>query len=412
MLGRFYGSHLSHPLKVELMTSTRVLLYSHDTFGLGHTKRNISLGSAILEREPDAAVLYITGSPIIQNLRLPRGMDYVKLPSVTKRGPEDYIPRSLPLRFDNLLRLRMRIIRTVAQEFQPDVFLVDHAPIGMGGEILPTLRDLCKSRTKTVVGLRDVIDDPARVRPLWDEQRIIEVLRELYHLIIVYGMAEFYDPIIEYGLPPNMRNKTRFTGYVYRPRIVQSATNVRRCLHIPAGPFILITVGGGEDGAEVLRLVLAALHLRPLEGFYAFITTGPMCPDDVREALKKEGDERIIITEFVEDLPSIMAAADLVVTMGGYNSLCELLAYGRRGIVLPRMHPRKEQFIRASFLAKHGLITLMNPSEITPEMFRTGLETILADHREPLREKRGIVKLDGAQRAAEYILALAQETSI
>ncbi len=410
-----HSTSINRPLQIRVVRisimTLRVLLYSHDTFGMGHTKRTISLGSAILECEPEAAVLYITGSPIIQNLKLPPGMDYVKLPSVTKLGPENYIPRQLPLCFDDLLRLRTHLIRYVAMEFKPDVFIVDHAPIGMRGEILPALRYLHRSRAKIVLGLRDVLDDPASVLPVWEKQSIIDVLNKFYNLILVYGMKEFYDPMIEYGFSAELRAKTCFTGYVYRPKVVQSADNVRLRLHIPQGPFILVTVGGGEDGEDILRLTVAALRQRPLEGFSAFITTGPMCPADVQEALVGKEDEHILVSEFVEDMPSIIAASNLVITMGGYNSLCELLAYGRRGIVLPRKTPRKEQFIRASFLAKRGLITAIDPDDVTPAMLRDVLETALTEKAEQLREKRSIVKLDGALRAAEEILSLVQETS-
>jgi len=348
---------------------------------------------------------------MIQYLRLPRGMDYVKLPSATKRGPEDYASRNLAIPFDDLLHLRMHLIRTTAEEFQPDIFLVDHAPIGMSGEILPTLRALRKSRTRSVLGLRDVLDDPAIVRPLWEERRIPEVLREFYDLILVYGMEEFFDPISEYNLPPDVRRKTRFTGYVHRARMVQSISSVQRRLRIPSGPFVLVTVGGGEDANTILRLVMAAFRQRPLEGFSAIITIGPMCPDDIRESMIKQSDERLMITEFIEDLPSVMAAADLVISMGGYNSLCELLAYGRRGIVLPRTTPRREQFIRASFLAERGFVTLMNPGECTPTILRDTIEVALANKSEPLREKRSSVQLDGALRAADHILSLTKEVS-
>ena len=346
---------------------------------------------------------------MIQKLKLPQGMDYVKLPSAMKRGPEDYVARSLAIPFHDLLRIRTHLIRTVAEEFQPDLFLVDHAPIGMSGEITPTLRFLGAVGTKLVLGLRDVLDDPANVFPVWKKQRVVEAMREFYDLILVYGMAEFYDPISEYKIPADVGMKALFTGYVHRARDVQSVEDVRRRHQLPAGPFILVTVGSGEDAAPVLRLVAAALRLRPLEGFSAFISTGPMCPDDVRETLMRNDNERVLVTEFVEDLPSVIASSDLVVSMGGYNSLCELLAYGRRGIVIPRTKPRREQLIRASFLAEHGFITFMNPRECTPAMLRNAIEASLADKSEPLRERRRIVKLDGAQRAAAHILNFIQE---
>jgi predicted glycosyltransferase len=393
------------------VTQPRVLLYSHDTFGLGHTQRTISIGEAILEREPEAKILYVTGSPMIQNLSPPQGMDYVKLPSATKLGPENYAARYLSLPFDDLLRLRMRLIRTVAEEFQPDIFLVDHAPIGMSGEILPTLRFFQANGTKVVLGLRDVLDDPTKVLPVWEKQHVIEAMREFYDLILVYGMSEFYNPVREYGIPPDVGEKTKFTGYVYRPRAVQSLSEVRANLQVPEGKLVLVMVGGGEDGQFVLRMVANALRLRPLRDFSVCIVTGPMCPDNVRETLKKEANERVFVTEFVQDMPSVIAAADLVVSMGGYNSVCELLAYGRRSIVLPRTTPRREQLIRATFLAKQCFVTLVNPTESNDMQLRESIEKALADESEPLSERRTKVKLDGARKAAELLLNTTNEAN-
>ncbi len=395
--------------KVEKVAEPRILLYSHDTYGLGHTQRTISIAGAILERKPGAKVLYVTGSPMIQNLKLPYGMDYVKLPSATKLGSEKYAARSLTLPFDQLLHIRSKLIRTVADEFRPDVFLVDHAPIGMSGEILPTLRSLRKSGTKIVLGMRDVLDDPVSVASVWQKQRIISILRRYYDLILVYGMMEFYDPVMEYGIPPDVGQRTRFTGYVYRPRPIQPARAVRERFKISAGPFVLVTVGGGEDSRDALDLVINALRVRPLEGLFALITTGPMCPDSVKGTLtEEEKDSHILVTEFVEDLPSVIAAADLVVCMGGYNSLSELLAYGHRGIVLPRTAPRREQLIRSSFLANLGFVTNIVPCECTPLALRETIEAKLSDKAEPLSEKRRMVKLDGGGKAADLILSLVE----
>lgn len=394
--------------KMEKVAEPRILLYSHDTYGLGHTQRTISIAGAILERKPGARVLYVTGSPMIQNLKLPHGMDYVKLPSAVKLESEKYAARSLALPFEELLRIRSRLIRAVADEFRPDVFLVDHAPIGMSGEILPTLRSLRKRGTKIVLGMRDVLDDPVSVASVWQKQRIFTILRRYYDLILVYGMIEFFDPVMEYSIPQDVGQKTRFTGYVYRPMPVQPARAIRESFKIPAGPFVLVTVGGGEDARDALDLVRNALRVRPLEGFSAFITTGPMCPDSVRRTLTEEEGNRILITEFVEDLPSLIAAANLVVCMGGYNSLSELLAYGHRGIVLPRTAPRREQLIRASFLANMGFVTNIIPGGCTPLALRETIEAKLSDKAEPLSEKRRMVKLDGGGKAADLILSLVE----
>lgn len=414
-----YSSSFEHRHDLTKSGSTpkngpRVMLYSHDTFGLGHTERTVSIAGAILERYPDTNVLYVTGSPMIQNLKLPRGMDYVKLPSAVKLGSENYAARSIDLSFGELVQIRSQLVKTVAEEFLPDVLLVDHAPIGMAGEILPTLKTLRKNgRTKIVLGLRDVLDDPASVAKVWKEQGIVEALRKYYDLILVYGMKEFFNPVSEYEIPRDLNEKIFFTGYVYRPRPVRSADQVREQFNLNNEPMVLVTVGGGEDARDALELVKKALRLRRLEGFSALVTTGPMCPQSVRQSLSElQTDSNIRIIDFVDDLPALIAASNLVLSMGGYNSLSELLAYGRRGIVLPRIQPRREQLVRATFLANMGFVTKVDPSKCSPLDLREMIEASLRESDEPISERRHMVKLDGGRIAAELILALALERNL
>src|SRR5262245_46483281 len=88
----------------------RIAIYSHDTFGLGHITRTLRLGRAIVESLPDATILVLTGSPIAHRLVFPERMEYVKLPSVRKRGPQRYASRELGISFRRLRQMRVQII--------------------------------------------------------------------------------------------------------------------------------------------------------------------------------------------------------------------------------------------------------------------------------------------------------------
>jgi predicted glycosyltransferase len=66
--------------------------------------------------------------------------------------------------------------------------------------------------------------------------------------------------------------------------------------------------------------------------------------------------------------------------MGGYNSVCELLAREKRSLIVPRVSPRTEQLIRARRLQELGLAHMLHPSELTPEALGDWLH---ADERAP-----------------------------
>ncbi|MEN3329967.1 MAG: hypothetical protein V7638_4774, partial [Acidobacteriota bacterium] len=68
------------PVKPARLTNPRILLYSHDTFGLGNIRRTLLLAQEVIEQYPKAAVLLVTGSQMIHSFRIPEGVDYIKLP--------------------------------------------------------------------------------------------------------------------------------------------------------------------------------------------------------------------------------------------------------------------------------------------------------------------------------------------
>jgi predicted glycosyltransferase len=182
--------------------ATTALLYCHDTFGLGHLRRTLSLVEALHERRPDLSQLVATGSPLAHGFRLPERVDYLKLPSVAKVGA-GYAARSLPLSLADVTALRTEILTAAARHLRPDLVVVDNVPAGLGGELLPALRELRRSRgTRLVLGLRDIVDEPERIRRAWTRDGSYELLDEVYDRILVYGQPDLFDVAAEYGLSP------------------------------------------------------------------------------------------------------------------------------------------------------------------------------------------------------------------
>lgn len=346
------------------------MYYCHDTYGLGHLRRTMKIAGSLALVRPDASHLVVTGSSVPQRFVLPDKVDYVKLPSVVKLGDEAYTARSLGIPFDAIRDLRSGIVSGLADSFRPDVMLVDHVPAGLAGEALGALNRL-RGRAPSaqlVLGLRDVIDEPARVRAAWHRDGIYQLLDEVYDLILVYGDREVYDVVEAYGLSDRAAAKVRYVGYLGSPApATRCAAQVRHALRLRTDRLVVVTAGGGGDGQMLLATMLAALRHAPVPDFECLLVTGPLMSLAEREELveRAAGLPGVTVTEFVEDMPSLMAAADAVVSMGGYNSVCELLQSGRPTLLVPRVEPRREQLIRATALQRHGLLRLVDPSELS-----------------------------------------------
>ena len=124
----------------------RVLLYSHDTYGLGHLRRNLSIARELLGLANPPRVVLASGSPAIGRVPLPDGLATVMLPPVTKTPTGEYRPLDGSLGISLVRRARSAVLLDVVSRWKPDVLLVDHAPHGMKGELLPVFDYIARAR--------------------------------------------------------------------------------------------------------------------------------------------------------------------------------------------------------------------------------------------------------------------------
>jgi predicted glycosyltransferase len=381
----------------------RVLLYSHDTYGLGHLRRNLAIARRLLEQRPGLRVLLMTGSSVAERFPLPRGLMVLRLPPVVKVGAGEYRPRDERWDFDLARRARTAIMSDAARRFRPDVFLVDHAPQGMKGELLQvfaTIRSTLPA-TRIVLGLRDVLDDPETVRKNWSEQGVYETLETAFDRVLVYGSQDVFDVVGAYGIPPAVAAKLEYCGYVCRPPVPEPSAHQR------GAPFVLGTAGGGGDGAEVLTSTLVASAAL---GVPSLVVTGPLMGAEERLQLARRtgtgsGAE---VVEFVPDLAASARQAIAVVTMGGYNTLCEMVSTGVPTVVVPRVHPRREQAIRAELFSRVGAVSAVMPGPGLGDRLQEALEKALSSG-----PRRGPVAIDlgGLDRVDAALENEAEKTS-
>jgi predicted glycosyltransferase len=360
----------------------RILLYSHDTYGLGHLRRTLAIAGQIQQDLPRARQLLITGSMLAGAFALPPHLDLIKLPALSKRSNGQYKARVLPLSLTETIAWREQMILQAVSAFQPDLVLVDKTPAGVQGELLPMLRFLktWQPQTRLVLGMRDIEDDPEATSAEWEANGARQLHEEVYAHLLLYGERGVFDPVCEYKMSPVAAAKLVTCGYLGRALQTRPREAIWRELDIGNRPLIVATAGGGGDGFHLLRTYLDALPLdSPLCGAHNLIVTGPLMPRAKQDQLRNRiSGNHLTCIEFTPDLVSYLAAADLVVSMAGYNTVCELLSLGVRTLLVPREKPRREQRLRAERLAQRGLVRVLPSSELSPERLAREVEAALA----------------------------------
>jgi predicted glycosyltransferase len=382
----------------------RLLVYSHDAYGLGNIRRMLAICEHLLSETPQLSILLLSGSPMLQGFRLPRGLDYIKLPCLNRGETGEVAVKYLGMGIDETVKLRSELILSAAMNFQPDLFLVDKKAYGLKNELTDTVNYFQNHlpKTKLVLLLRDILDAPEKTIAEWSKHNYYEAIEKFYELLLVVGTEDVFDFRQGYQLPKAASEKVRFCGYMRRQPGLKKAETIRQELQVKSEEkLVLVTPGGGEDGYQLVDTYLQGLELNLNSSHIkSLIICGPEMPAAQREQLYEKAavNPQVTMGEFTDDLMSYMAAADAVVSMGGYNTICEILSAKKPAVVVPRTLPSHEQLIRAEKMQALGLFKAIHPDSLTPQVLMGELLDTLEN---PQLSKD--VDLEGLPRLTRYI---------
>jgi len=391
----------------------RIFVYCHDAFGMGNARRMMAIAAHLSRTLPEANLLLASGSPVIHGFRMPNRVDYIKLPSVARTEREEYATRYLTTAIRDTIRLRSALLAAAVRDFAPDLVLVDKKPFGIMQELSDAVRFLRASRpqAKYVLVLRDILDAPETTRACLAASGFERDVNAYFDLVAVLGSPDVFDLRDEYALQPETRDRVAFCGYLRSAAGALAPDEVRRALGVTAAErLVLVTPGGGEDGRGLLDASMGALaEMRRAPGsesIRALVVSGPQLPaDDMTRLLAQaRAIGGTTVKEFTDDMSSMVRAADLVVSMGGYNTVCDVLSLAARAVIVPRVRPVREQWIRAERMAKLGYFAALHPDGLTPADLADAMRAALAGpaRRIPPRD----VDLDGLDGFMEHIDAL------
>lgn len=391
----------------------RLLVYSHDAFGLGNIRRMLTICERLLNEIPDLSILLLSGSPMLQSFRLPKGLDYIKLPCLNRDETGDIAVKYLGMGVDETIKLRSELILSATIIFQPDLFLVDKKPYGLKNELRGALNYLNTKlpETKLVLLLRDILDSPEKTIAEWQKNDFYEAIDKFYHQVQIVGTPEVFNMVREYKLPHTVAEKVRYCGYLHRQPGQKSRIQIRRELQVSQQEsLVLITPGGGEDGYGLVNTYLSALTLLPTKDrIESLVICGPEMPLAQKQLVERAtaNNPQVQIREFTDDLMSYMSAADVIVSMAGYNTVCEILSAGKPSVIIPRSQPSQEQLIRAERMTKLGLFKAVLPSESNSNI--DTLASLLWEQLEQQEQPKLSLDMNGLSRIQDYLLQLMSQ---
>lgn len=377
-------------------------MYSHDTFGLGHLRRCRTIAHSLVENFQGISILIISGSAIAGAFDFRARVDFVKIPSVIKLRNGEYTSLAGHIDIGDTIRMRESIIRHTAETFNPDIFIVDKEPMGLHGELDETLAHLKSINTTLILGMRDVMDSPRLLASEWERKDLINKVDATYNHIWVYGPENFYNPMTGMNVPDSMKERIEFVGFLKR----QTSEN-KRLKKKPKSEYLLITTGGGGDGIDLINNVMSAYEQCSDLVHKSVVVLGPYMPSQEREDFLERGKkiDNMKVIDFDSRLEELILGAKAVVSMGGYNTFCEILSFDKPALIVPRTIPREEQLLRAQRAAELDMVDMILPDDAdNPVQMAEALLALLT--REKPSTRGSAVRMDGLQNLSNSVEAI------
>ncbi|MDB5956228.1 glycosyltransferase [Ramlibacter sp.] len=383
---------------------TRVLVYSHDPHGLGHTRRMLDVAEHLVGQMPGVAILLLTDAPALDTAPVPQQVDFMRLPSVLRlRGGESGRPTP-GHEEDASLRMRSNLILMAALDFAPDLVIVDHEPLGFADELAATFDMLARrpEPPKMALLLRDLPHTPEQAMAQWEAMGWHASVARHFNRILVMGEREVFDLAEEYAFPLASKRLLEYCGPIERSPEPGARLAARARFGLSQHErVVLVAAGLGDHGTGVVTAYLQGLQLGT-HRWQTLLALGPELEPDQRESLIQLAARapHVICLDMGNDGASGLHAADAVLATGGSGTACELLTLGKPAVIVPWTERLAEQWIRAERVQRSGLLRALHPRLLTAGTLMESLAAALADarasRRTPALPPTGLARLQHA----------------
>src|SRR6266478_7070995 len=388
----------------------RVMFYCQHCVGFGHLVRSSAIVRAMAR---NFSVMFVTGGPSVTGFELPSDVDIVQLPEIQTDAEFECLQVcDSEVSLEETQALRKDLLIRAFESFRPDAVITELYPFGrkrFAFELIPLLeRARRKGRTAVVSSVRDVLvakKDGGR-----HEARVSKIINKYYHLVLVHGDERLQRLEETFPRIEDLKCPVAYTGYVVRPE--NRATGSARLED--RQPTIIVSAGGGKypEGHLLMDSVIrvaGVLEARIPHKFHIF--TGPFIPPAIYQRLQDltHTTRNVTLDKFIPDLADKLRLADLSISLGGYNTIMDILCTGVRALILPvTSNNDTEQTVRATKLKKLGVLPeILRPDALAPEPLASAI-------LEALKTKPGKINLnlDGAENSSSLLKEFLRSRSM
>jgi len=334
---------------------------------MGHLVRSTEIVRSLVKY---FQVYFICGGPEIAGFEIPPQVKLIRLPALWLEDGKFRV-NDRDKSVEEVKEIRKSLLISEFNRIKPDCLITEFFPFGrhkLFFELIPLVEYIktASPDTKIVCSLRDVIGKESTPE---EEETICDLMNRYFDLLLFHSDARFLKFSESFSRYRDIKSEIIHTGFV-----TQSVTANFRSYRLwgeanPETVKILVSVGGGRIGYELLETVIAASQILSKKIPHIIkIFTGPFMPDAKAKQLKQFAvhQDNIHIETYTLQLPAYMQTADISLSLSGYNTTMNILSTGVRAIVVPIGHEQqdKEQLVRTQKLQNLGIVDYIPPQDL------------------------------------------------
>jgi predicted glycosyltransferase len=381
-----------------------VSYYCQHVLGIGHFHRSLEICRAIARHHP--TTLIVGGPPVTVDHP---GIQVLRLPGLQMdRTFSTMVPCDADLSLEAVKTARKNQLFAHFQDHRPDFFITELYPFGRKAfrfELDPLLQAINEGSLPDCLcycSVRDILVEKKTGRKKF-EQRAVALINAYFDGILVHADPEIITLNETFSRLDDIHIPLHYTGFVTKsepaPEKYGGREQIREKLALsPADALIVASIGGGNVGSELLYAAIQAFQILETSlSAHLQIFCGPYCDAQTYRALQASNRKNITIERFTDHFPTWLAAADLSISMAGYNTCMNLVQTGIPALVYP-FKQNREQRLRAEKLARKAPMTILAETDLKPGLFAGAM-------RRQLNRPRfsADIKLNGAEETARQL---------
>lgn len=352
----------------------RILVYTHNSIGVGHAFRTAAVISGMKKWRPDIDFLVMSGTSVPQ-VFFKEDVEVIKLPSV--KMDIDHHLNSLHSRYltgfdlEAVFDFRQQLIMASFDFLQPDALIIEHNMTGQMSELIPLLMKkwmrkggpvdfalvhICRGIMKWIPLLRIPYQNPRH------RSESINI-GALYDFMYVLEDREVIDINKSFlGDDPELEPKISYLGKITNKTCdeLESRAETLERFGLPDKKLIVVSLGRNQKVLD-LSIRMAEIFNRMLdyEDYQLVMVLDTYLDKSAASALRAhESCKEVRFINFLPDLVDLFNHSELVISRAGYNTVNEILLTGAKAIIVPESHGGGEQELRAHSVKSRNMLVL------------------------------------------------------